>query len=481
MQVRHGVCNACGARYKLPASFAHDRAKCKQCGGVVEIGPPVADAPAGAPPVPAGKAGPAGKPAAGSPSHKPRRGPSTKEQLLARKQAEKGGGAKPSIPAGAAAAAAEAAAFVGERRHPHHGKSGHGKAGGHGRRSSRHSTRHHRGEEGGGEEEIHPFRKKQKTSFVPLIVGGALVLLLGAMFFFKDAILGSSAEAGDGGVAEEAPAVVEIRNKNEHKQQELDARNAFRDALVAAIAEEGLELKRTNDTKAYAENLKIEWLQEYGHDYVLVAERFAEESVQPGIEPHLVEMRVLAEARAAKAAAIEAGQPVDDGVAKDPATVDLAVLADLPRFVGTTDEEWEEIHELVETLIDPYAGAKYNRALQSLKEYHRKAFPRVMNHFKALDFSQDESVKAGLQINRYLEQATGGHISTGWKDGVTPDDEWFNKRVVQAWYKGIAKVLEDDKQWAGMLKVDLEKIPDPAGLTAPVDELDAALDELDVD
>ena len=40
MATRVGVCRSCGAQFRIPATFAHDRARCRTCGGVVEIGPP---------------------------------------------------------------------------------------------------------------------------------------------------------------------------------------------------------------------------------------------------------------------------------------------------------------------------------------------------------------------------------------------------------------------------------------------------------
>ena len=38
MEYRNGTCASCEATYKIPASFTHDRARCKECGGTVEIG-----------------------------------------------------------------------------------------------------------------------------------------------------------------------------------------------------------------------------------------------------------------------------------------------------------------------------------------------------------------------------------------------------------------------------------------------------------
>ncbi|MCE9594441.1 MAG: hypothetical protein K8S98_09625 [Planctomycetes bacterium] len=39
MDHRLGTCTDCRARYQIPASFPHSRAKCRSCGGVVEVGP----------------------------------------------------------------------------------------------------------------------------------------------------------------------------------------------------------------------------------------------------------------------------------------------------------------------------------------------------------------------------------------------------------------------------------------------------------
>jgi hypothetical protein len=56
MEYRQGKCAGCGAEYKIPASFQHDAAKCKECGGVVHIGPRDAARPRStAGPVPARK------------------------------------------------------------------------------------------------------------------------------------------------------------------------------------------------------------------------------------------------------------------------------------------------------------------------------------------------------------------------------------------------------------------------------------------
>jgi hypothetical protein len=38
MDYRSGKCSQCGAEYKIPASFAHNQARCRKCNGVVHLG-----------------------------------------------------------------------------------------------------------------------------------------------------------------------------------------------------------------------------------------------------------------------------------------------------------------------------------------------------------------------------------------------------------------------------------------------------------
>ena len=61
MAHRIGVCQSCRARFQIPASFAPNRAKCRNCGGVVQIGP------AEGAPAPAPIAAPASPPRAPEP------------------------------------------------------------------------------------------------------------------------------------------------------------------------------------------------------------------------------------------------------------------------------------------------------------------------------------------------------------------------------------------------------------------------------
>jgi hypothetical protein len=50
MDIRLGVCSACHARFKIPASFKPNRARCRECGGAVLVGPVGGAEPAAEPP-----------------------------------------------------------------------------------------------------------------------------------------------------------------------------------------------------------------------------------------------------------------------------------------------------------------------------------------------------------------------------------------------------------------------------------------------
>jgi hypothetical protein len=49
MDHRIGICSACGAHYKIPASFIPNQARCRACSGVVHIRPPNGEARSRAP------------------------------------------------------------------------------------------------------------------------------------------------------------------------------------------------------------------------------------------------------------------------------------------------------------------------------------------------------------------------------------------------------------------------------------------------
>ncbi len=201
MDYRLGKCSQCGEKYRIPATFGHDVARCKQCSGVVNIGPVQSgDAPAAEPPAaketpqpaPAVKPMPARKvsakpaPVKPAPPKKPKEvsvsGAEQKRKqrgTLARLKAQRAEAEAKPAPAKAPAAAAKPAAMT-----PAPVTAGAAKPKAGARRSgARSSTR-----------ERKP-RQKQGMPMGALFGSIALVVIAIAIFMFKDSLFGDGASS----------------------------------------------------------------------------------------------------------------------------------------------------------------------------------------------------------------------------------------------------------------------------------------------
>jgi len=212
MEHHIGICASCGARFKVPASFPHDRARCKTCKGVVHINKGNKPGPgSAAPPVPAKKVAP--KPTGGS----------TLERLKAERS--DAGGEKASDP-GASSEKAGSRRSSGSARSSRSSRSSRGEeSDGSSRRSSSRrrsvATKNspHVTDEDGEDVEIKTRGYKQKSK-APAIIAGVLMVAAGVgLFLMKDQILGKTtaaqpdetlvvADAGPSG-AEDTPEVAE--------------------------------------------------------------------------------------------------------------------------------------------------------------------------------------------------------------------------------------------------------------------------------
>ncbi|MCZ6596156.1 MAG: hypothetical protein O7B99_00800 [Planctomycetota bacterium] len=190
MEYRLGKCSDCGAEYKIPASFAHNAAKCKQCGGVVHIG-----APQSAQGAQGNRGGGGLEPVEAHSTHQ-------KGSTLARLRADRGADA-PEKPQAAAAAATRRGGestldrLKRERETPREEPVA--VAADSSRRHAGSSRRRKRGGEGDDEVEHRAgFRGHQKkTSNMPFLAGTAGVLVVATVLvfaFFRDQILGTSGE-----------------------------------------------------------------------------------------------------------------------------------------------------------------------------------------------------------------------------------------------------------------------------------------------
>lgn len=404
MDYRTGKCSQCGAEYKVPASFAHNAARCKKCQGVVHLGPPPAAAGAssrpaapGSPSIPAKRVVPkpesarppaaaprpaAPKPAAPAPA-------AAKGGTLERLKSERaahGDAPAPAKPAPARPAPVAAAASArGKER----------EAEGHGAKREKRGGRAERGP-----------REKKKAPVVGIVSVAALVIVGAVVVLFRESLFGGGEAGASEGTAATpaattpaatpgAPAATEVAAAPSDAQREpaAEAEAPAGDAPAAAPAE------------------------------------------KPKAEP------------------------------KDPASVDLTAIPDFGPTPDTTSEEWTKMNEQIVVWMDVEAGAAGNRAKLELIKQKRKAVPAILNAFKRLDFATKEGRSNGDQIQKALEQISNGR-NFDWRYAdeaagrpyENPDDVYFCKRVVEEWTKLWKQAEQDIKAWIRIAKLE-EKDP----------------------
>ncbi len=352
MEYRHGTCSSCQAHYRVPATFKADKAKCKKCDGVVEIGPPSGgdDAPAGdsAKKPRASKKGTARKPAG-----KARTG-STRPKATAKPAPKTGtprGGSKDSVRSTAEAAAGRVRDTGSSSRRP--------------RRQPK------------------PKPKKNWGVLIGVLVV-FVVIAFGAVYFLN--------------------------------QRDSEATETATE--VAAVTPEAPETA-------------------------------AEEEAMPDEPPPPEEAPVEEE---------EPVQAEDEApvVAGDPSSIDLSLLNEQAKLDETTEEEWAGIRELVATFTDPDIGAAGNRARAQLLELGRVAFPALLNVFKRVDVTSQEGYRTGDLIQRLLMEICRGN-NFEWRYTTEAKDAYFNKRVIQRWFKSWEQVVEQPKAWIQLGKLTEEE------------------------
>ncbi len=444
MSFRIGKCSSCAATYKLPASFEADRAKCKQCGGVGEIGE--AEPAAAAPPVPAKM--PASATARAPKPAKKREGPSMKEKLLARREAEEAkaaaaprkpiqskAAAKPAAkPAAKAAAAKPRAASAKTAAAKPAAKAAGGATGSRRSRPAASRSRGGRGKgddedgEGGGRRGRRAPQKKGMPvgGLIALVV---MVLALGGGGFYMFG-MDKSAEAGDGGEGAE-PTLTDVTNGMEDDAE--GGLEATRDAELTDVTDEA------GDTAEAAS-----------------AEAAADEAAEA-------------------AAAVKTPKK---STLTDPDSIDLSLIDDFGPVAGTSASRFAELEALVTEMIDPEAGAAGNRARTKLVDAGRAAMPVIINALKTLDLTNDDQFRSADVCQKTLEEICNGN-NYGWKYPSQEPEKFhaFDKKVIRNWALAWEKAETDDAAWAKLAKLD--KVEAPAGDPLDDDAIDDALDGLD--
>ena len=426
MSHRVGICSSCEANYKVPADFAADKAKCKSCGGVVEIGAVVDDPPP--PPVPAKpvrKAEP--KVEEHVPSGKKGDGPSMMEKLLAQRQADREQAEAPKKPAEAKAPAAAKKTPVKKASAANDetiSSTGKPKARATSRkaapsRSTRPSRSRRRGrgkddgdEDGDEEEGGRKSRRQKKKSPVPLICT-LLLIVVGGVAGAYFAMSGDS-------------ATEDMADTAKVDAEETPAEEPATDAADEEAAEEPTE------------------------------ETPAEEPVEE-----------------------EKPKPVADRKPKvaNPMDVDLEGLADFGAPPGCDADRWESLQEDAALLVDPQAGAAGGRAGKRLKEAGRLAIPALINVFKTRDMGSDAGFRDGDVLQRTLEKIYNGK-NFGWKYTTEPNDHYYNRKVVENHWKLWNKYENDEAGWLSFTGLDKEGVK-PSGDSGSDDLSTDELDALD--
>lgn len=405
-QFRQAKCtnSACAASFKVPATFAANKAKCPKCSGVVEIGPvqsaaPKADASAPAP-APAAKPVPASVPppkpaapkAAAAPAPKPAapKAPAAAKAPEAKPAAPKAAApAKPAAPSVRDAAASAASKVKTGATTPPSSKA---------KKAAEES-------EGEGKRPRHVHKEKSKTPMILSVVGLLVFALAGGWWF------GVKMPADEQAKKEASEALA--------KQK--------REAAEAQAAKDKAEMEAA--------------------DAARLASAAAAEAAKGG-----------GDAAAASGSSDATSKPAEKSAEKKPATdstvvddIDLTAFPELPKQSSCSDEQWTSLQADARTLIDPAAGAKGGRAAKRLQEAGRIAVPALLNQFRTINPATDAGKSAGDLIQKTLERICNGR-NFGWQYTTEPKDVVYNKKAIKNWFKIWETVGEDEQQWLGFTK-----------------------------
>lgn len=431
MSFRIGKCTSCDASYKLPATFEADRAKCKQCGGVVEIGPAQEEAPK-PPPVPAAKP-------AEAPAKKKRSGPSMKEQLMAKRKAEAEAAAASSPPAAKPAAKAPAAKPAAKKpaaAKPAAKAAAAAPAGASGSRRSRPAGSRSRGGRRGSEDDGEEGGSKRRGRRTPekkgLPVGGLIGIVVLVIAAVGAAVFLSGGE-------DPAPAQTgeEVASGDSEAAEDTAEDNGTAD-------EAG-----TTEASASTEETDGDSSEDAGDEAASSDEEAAPAEEKPAKKPA--------------------------SNLTDPDSIDLSLIPDFGAITGCSPDRFAELEGLVATMVDPMAGAAGNRAKRKLVDAGKESFPPILNALKTLDLTDEDQFRSADVCQKALQDICNGN-NFGWKYPSQEPDKFhaYDKKAIRAWSQAWEKAENDDAYWAKLAKLD--KVPETP---SEDDAIDAELDALD--
>ena len=438
MEYRLGKCSKCDAEYKVPASFTHDVARCKVCRGVVHLGPPGGAAPSAA-------ADPAQTPPAAAPelvevqtvnAEQKRKERGTLARLKAERARARAAGAASAPPADDLGLGSdmdlggdldlssglelssdadlgpveeeEPAAAPAPRR-PSSGRAARPLSAKERRAAARPKPKVTTRDGTRLDRAKARGQRGGKGKLIGLGVAAVLVAVMALAFVFQDRILGRADEAGG----------------------EVAAASSEEPSVTDAGADAG-------DTE------------------------------ETGAEPAAASTDTPDNAAVAPADPAPEPEPVAKEVKGDPASVDLSLIPDFGPPRGTTDDEWAQMQEWMQTFMDLDAGAAGTRAGASLKEMGYKAYPVIVNHMKTIDFATEDGVRKGDMCQASLQEICNGSNFEWRYRHDEPADVYFNKKVVQNW-AGVWRKVEEEGEidiFIRAAKLDLQDEEHAAELRA---------------
>ncbi|MCP4093184.1 MAG: hypothetical protein GY747_07010 [Planctomycetes bacterium] len=183
-----------------------------------------------------------------------------------------------------------------------------------------------------------------------------------------------------------------------------------------------------------------------------------------------------------------AGEAVSVRGVTDHTLIKLDLVPALPKFSGSSDDEWSDIVEDLELFMDD-SGAQSNRAGKRLvDDYPRGAFPAIVNGMMKLDYEDSDGQYMASSLNELLTRIGKG-TNLGWtsmSDLESGTDEWssgvlYNKKVAAGWHMmWVNKYGVDDNAWASFsssagaaadaAKEAAKKKEEVGGVIAPEDD-----------
>ena len=173
----------------------------------------------------------------------------------------------------------------------------------------------------------------------------------------------------------------------------------------------------------------------------------------------------------------------------DSSVLNLASVPLLPKWEGSTDEEWADIQADV-ALFAADEGVRSTRAGDRLVQTGRGAFPGIVNSMLRGEWNTKGAVRNQLSLNDLLAKMGKG-TNLGWKstellDPGSPEfmeAALFDKKVAAQWhFFWVRKFSVDDAQWEGFASNEKErkkKAAEKAGAAGPLKDASPHTEDFD--